>query len=233
MRAKGDVIDKQQNALKWLLVTCFGYTGYKNARFGRIEAHEAICAWARDILLKTIAIAEEEGWTVLHAIVDCVWIHREDVSKQQKQLLARQFAERVTKEIGIPLEYEDLYHFIGFLPSRMHGAGSLTKYWAYGAKGLKVRGIESRQHSTCAWVSKLQDLALGIMIDCVNDGNDVTSNHVQSNICNLLHDELHRLTNGQICLRELIITRRVTKTLEQFTVSTLTHSALLLSLIHI
>ena len=227
MRAKGDVIDKQQNALKWLLVTCFGYTGYKNARFGRIEAHEAICAWARDILLKTIAIAEEEGWTVLHAIVDCVWIHREDVSKQQKQLLARQFAKRVTKEIGIPLEYEDLYHFIGFLPSRMHGAGSLTKYWAYGAKGLKVRGIESRQHSTCAWVSKLQDLALGIMIDCVNDGNDVTSNHVQSNICNLLHDELHRLTNGQICLRELIITRRVTKTLEQFTVSTLTHSALL------
>ena len=33
---KGDAADRQQNALKWLLVTCFGYTGYRNARFGRI-----------------------------------------------------------------------------------------------------------------------------------------------------------------------------------------------------
>jgi len=224
---KGDAIDKQQNALKWLLVTCFGYTGYKNARFGRIEAHEAICAWAREILLQTIAIAEEEGWTVLHAIVDCVWIHREDVSRQEKQVLARRFADRVTQEIGIPLEYEDLYSFIGFLPSRMHGAGSLTKYWAYGAKGLKVRGIESRQHSTCEWVRNLQNSALQIMVDCVDNEIDVTGKHVQSTICTLLHEELSRLDEYRIPPKELVITRRVTKTIEQFTVSTTTHSALL------
>lgn len=227
MMFKGDAIDKQQNALKWLLVTCFGYTGYKNARFGRIEAHEAICAWAREILLQTIAIAEEEGWTVLHAIVDCVWIHRKDLSREEKQRLAKRFAERVTKEIGIPLEYEDLYDFIGFLPSRMHGAGSLTKYWAYGEKGLKVRGIESRQHSTCKWISNLQNMALQIMVECVHDGIDVTGKHVQNRICNLLHEELGRLDDHQITPKDLVITRRVTKTVEQFTVSTLTHSALL------
>ncbi|MEC8312327.1 MAG: DNA polymerase domain-containing protein [Candidatus Thermoplasmatota archaeon] len=224
---KGDAIDKQQNALKWLLVTCFGYTGYKNARFGRIEAHEAICAWAREILLQTIAIAEEEGWTVLHAIVDCVWIHREDVSRDEKQQLAKRFADRVTREIGIPLEYEDLYRFIGFLPSRMHGAGSLTKYWAYGDKGLKVRGIESRQHSTCEWIRNLQNMALQIMIDCVNDSIDVTGKHVQNTICSLLHEELALLDQHKISYKDLVITRRVTKTVEQFTVSTLTHSALL------
>src|SRR6202521_5815545 len=38
----------QRDALKWLLVCCFGYTGYKNARFGQIEAHEAINAVARE-----------------------------------------------------------------------------------------------------------------------------------------------------------------------------------------
>ena len=52
----------------------FGYTGYKNARFGRIEAHEAICAWVGEILLETIDMAQEMGYDVLHAIVDCVWI---------------------------------------------------------------------------------------------------------------------------------------------------------------
>ena len=225
--SKGDTIDKQQNALKWLLVTCFGYTGYKNARFGRIEAHEAICAWAREILLQTIAMAESSGWTVLHAIVDCVWLHREDVSRQEKQVLAKDFAQRVTQEIGIPLEYEDIYHFIGFLPSRMHGSGSLTKYWAYGEKGLKIRGIESRQHSTCNWIKTLQDMALQILVDCVNDGVDIGSKHVQNIVCNLLHHELTRLVDYQVALKDLVVTRRVTKAVEQFTVSTLTHSALL------
>ncbi|MGH7743442.1 MAG: hypothetical protein ACREQ5_01280 [Candidatus Dormibacteria bacterium] len=38
----------QRESLKWLLVCCFGYAGYKNARFGKIEAHEAINAVARD-----------------------------------------------------------------------------------------------------------------------------------------------------------------------------------------
>ncbi|MGH8596576.1 MAG: DNA polymerase domain-containing protein, partial [Gammaproteobacteria bacterium] len=33
--------DGRQCALKWLLVCCFGYLGYRNARFGRIEAHES------------------------------------------------------------------------------------------------------------------------------------------------------------------------------------------------
>ncbi len=35
-------------AIKWLLVVCFGYTRYRNARFGRIEAHMSIAAYARD-----------------------------------------------------------------------------------------------------------------------------------------------------------------------------------------
>ena len=42
---------QRQTALKWMLVTCFGYLGYKNARFGRIEAHEAVTAYGRDKLL--------------------------------------------------------------------------------------------------------------------------------------------------------------------------------------
>ena len=36
--------------LKWMLVTCFGYTGYKNAKFGRIEVHEGITGRSREIL---------------------------------------------------------------------------------------------------------------------------------------------------------------------------------------
>ncbi|DAC11546.1 MAG TPA: hypothetical protein D7I09_00535, partial [Candidatus Poseidoniales archaeon] len=56
-----DDADRRQLALKWLLVTCFGYTGYRNARFGRIEAHESICAWARDVMMTGVEAARAEN----------------------------------------------------------------------------------------------------------------------------------------------------------------------------
>jgi DNA polymerase-2 len=54
------------SAHKWLLVTCFGYLGYKNARFGRIEAHQAVTAYSRECLLRAKEAAEDLGYTVLH-----------------------------------------------------------------------------------------------------------------------------------------------------------------------
>ncbi len=69
----------RQNALKWILVTCFGYLGYKNARFGRIEAHEAVTAYGRDKLLTAKEICEDAGYEVLHGLTDCLWIRRSGV----------------------------------------------------------------------------------------------------------------------------------------------------------
>ena len=66
----------RQNALKWILVTCFGYLGYKNARFGRIEAHEAVTAYGRDKLLTAKEICEDAGYEVLHGLTDCLWIRQ-------------------------------------------------------------------------------------------------------------------------------------------------------------
>jgi DNA polymerase elongation subunit (family B) len=59
-----------QKAWKWVLVVCFGYTGYRNARYGRIECHESITAFSRDILLTASEVAQQAGYEVLHGIVD-------------------------------------------------------------------------------------------------------------------------------------------------------------------
>jgi DNA polymerase-2 len=63
--------------LKWLLVCCFGYTGYKNARFGKIEAHEAINALAREKVLVAKEVAEQRGFRVLHALVDSLYVQKD------------------------------------------------------------------------------------------------------------------------------------------------------------
>jgi DNA polymerase elongation subunit (family B) len=57
-----EVYDKRQVALKWVLVTCFGYLGYKNAKFGTVDGHIGVCAFGRDALLKAAHTAEEQGF---------------------------------------------------------------------------------------------------------------------------------------------------------------------------
>jgi len=74
---------QRRDVLKWLLVCCFGYTGYKNARFGKIEAHEAINAMAREKLLVAKEAAEARGFRVLHALVDSIYIQESGGSSQE------------------------------------------------------------------------------------------------------------------------------------------------------
>jgi DNA polymerase elongation subunit (family B) len=71
------VYKHRRDVLKWLLVCCFGYTGYKNARFGKIEAHEAINAMAREKLLVAKEAAEQRGFRVLHALVDSLYVQKD------------------------------------------------------------------------------------------------------------------------------------------------------------
>ena len=77
-KLKAAVYDARQSALKWILVTSFGYLGFNNAKFGRIDAHIAVCAFGRQILLKAAKIAERYGFRVLHGIVDSIWVKRKE-----------------------------------------------------------------------------------------------------------------------------------------------------------
>ncbi|MFZ0963764.1 MAG: DNA polymerase domain-containing protein, partial [Terriglobia bacterium] len=75
---------QRRDVLKWLLVCCFGYTGYKNARFGKIEAHEAINAMAREKLLVAKEAAEQRGFRVLHALVDSIYVQKAETGKRDE-----------------------------------------------------------------------------------------------------------------------------------------------------
>jgi DNA polymerase I len=58
--------------LKWMLVTCFGCSGYRNAKFGQNQVLERITETSRELLLHIKEFAESMGFGVLHGIVDCL-----------------------------------------------------------------------------------------------------------------------------------------------------------------
>ena len=152
---------KSQNAryagidsmLKWMLVTCFGYTGYKNAKFGRIEVHEAITNKSREILVQAKDLAESMGFTVLHGIVDCLWVQgpRVDVLN-----------ERIAAATGLSADIEH-FDWIVFLPLN-DGFGAYNRYYGRLSDGsIKVRGIAARRHDTPEYIRQMQQEMLEVM----------------------------------------------------------------------
>jgi len=221
MKRKGDEWDKRQNVLKWLLVTCFGYTGYRNARFGRIECHEAICAWSREILLDAKDLAEEDGWRCIHAIVDSIWlVDNEGRTSEEQRSSIRSLMSKIECNSGIRIELEDFYKWIAFIPNKKSGIPSLTKYFAQGEKGWKIRGIEIRQHSTCNWIRKMQtDMLKNLQLG--------PSEKIIRQTIGIFFESVSNLTNGEVPLTDLVISRRVRKRPEEYRVSNLTLAALL------
>ncbi|MCE5299075.1 MAG: type B DNA-directed DNA polymerase [Methanoregulaceae archaeon] len=143
--------------LKWMLVTCFGYTGYKNAKFGQIEVHEKITGHARDILLTTKECAEEMGFDVLHGIVDCLWVRGGP---------AGALKVRVEEKTGLHTTL-DPYDWIVFLPMP-DGFGAYNRYYGRLSTGeIKVRGIMARRGDTPPYVRTMQESMLSVMKQAV------------------------------------------------------------------
>jgi DNA polymerase I len=139
--------------LKWMLVTCFGYTGYKNAKFGRIEVHEKITGHAREILIRTKDIAEEMGFSVLHGIVDCLWVQGE---------ASALLKERIERETGLHTTL-DTYDWLVFLPLA-DGFGAYNRYYGRLSDGsLKLRGIAARRGDTPSYVRAMQERMLDLL----------------------------------------------------------------------
>jgi len=117
-------LEGRSGALKWILVACFGYQGFSNAKFGRIECHEAINAFAREILLTAKQRLEAGGWRVVHGIVDSIWVTPDpDVNDEDREDL-QTLATEITERVEIRLEHEAHYDWVAFVPQRESDTGA-------------------------------------------------------------------------------------------------------------
>jgi DNA polymerase II len=200
------------SAHKWLLVTCFGYLGYKNARFGRIEAHEAVTAMGREILLQAKEAAEEMGFNVLHMYVDGIWINKEGC-KTVKDFDALLLS--IHERTGLPLALDGIFRWIAFLPSKQDARISVAnRYFGIFQDGsTKERGIELRRQDTPLFVARVQRQLLNILSQA-EDGQDLP--FYLPEIRALIDERLDALRRGQIPLEELIIRQRLSRELDEY-----------------
>jgi DNA polymerase I len=211
-------LEGRSGALKWILVACFGYQGFSNAKFGRIECHGAINAFAREILLTAKQRLEAGGWRVVHGIVDSIWVTPDpDVDDDDREDLEA-LATGITEDVEIRLEHESHYDWVAFVPQRESDAGALTKYFGKvaGADEFKVRGIEARQRSTPPFIEKSQR-------ECLERFDATRSPEA---VLTFLRDAIDRLHAGEVTIEDLVERNRVSKPLEGYTQNTQNVAAL-------
>ena len=201
----------QRDSLKWLLVCCFGYTGYKNARFGKIEAHEAINAVARETLLVAKEIAESRGYRLLHALVDSLYVWKPNATPEEYASLARAIEERTR----LPLAIEAIYRYVVFLSSKRHADVPVpNRFFAVDDAGeLKVRGLESRRHDTPPLVARMQLEALAILAEAHDyDGYC----HKLEEAREVLNRYLGLLRDGGAAIEDLVVSKHMTREPRQY-----------------
>ena len=201
-----EVYRRRASAHKWLLVTCFGYLGYKNARFGKIEAHEAVTAYGREALLRAKDVAESHGFRVLHALTDSLWIKKPGTKDSEYNELISQI-EAVT---NLPLALEGIYKWVAFLPSRVDARRSVpNRYFGATRDGeLKIRGIDLRRHDTPQFVKRTQRELIEKLAEAATRAERQA---LLPQLLQIITRELDRLRSGQVPLHELVLTYHLSR----------------------
>ena len=206
------IFDMRQSALKWILVTCFGYLGYRNARFGKVDAHIAVCAFARDALLKTARLAEEHGFEVVHGIVDSLWIKKPGVNPRE----VVDFCRETERMVNVPLNVEGKYRWIVFLPSKIHPETPvLNRYYGVFEDGqIKMRGIEARRSDTPRIIKQAQ-LEMIESLSTAKNFEEFLKRIPES--LKVITKYAEKILEGKVTAEDLLITKRLSKHPQEYT----------------
>jgi DNA polymerase elongation subunit (family B) len=201
-----EVYDKRQIALKWILVTCFGYLGYRNAKFGTVDGHMGVCAFGREALLKAAHTAEKHGFEVVHGIVDSLWLKKRDATVEEYTGLCKIISERV----GVPINFEGRYKWIVFLPSKTHPRiGVLNRYYGVMENGkVKVRGLEVRRRDTPRFVYDAQKEMIETLASA---NNSIELRQRIPEALEVVKKYRQKLLDGEVPIWDLIVTKHLSR----------------------
>jgi DNA polymerase elongation subunit (family B) len=212
-----EMYEARRTALKWMLVSCFGYMGYRNAKFGRIEAHESVTAFGREALLRAKEMVEQQGFEVLHALTDSLWISKAGANEQELRTLC----DAIKQATRVEMSLEGAYRWIVFLSSKMKsGRPVATRYFGVFQDGtLKTRGLAHRRRDSPIYVKEVQEEMLAILSQA-RTIEEFQAKEKEALV--LLERRIAELLRGEVDIRRLIIEQVLSRAPEEYAVQTRT-----------
>jgi DNA polymerase II len=203
-----------KNALKWLCVVAYGRLGFANSTFGRINSHEVVSFIGRKMLLKAKEIAEDYGFTVLHAYVDSLFICRPDATQEED---FQSLLDEILQETKLPIEVEEVYSWMAFVSSRQNSALSVAnRFFGLQTDGeYKIRGLACRREDTPLFVAETQLQVLQILAKEKDPGQ--LTNRLPE-VLSMVQERVSALSDRKIPLTDLLITQTLSRELNEYRV---------------
>ncbi|MHA1984126.1 MAG: LAGLIDADG family homing endonuclease [Candidatus Hodarchaeales archaeon] len=202
---------------------CFGYLGYRNARWGRIDAHETINAYARDKILRVVDLAEENELELAAGIVDSLWMKHPN--EDPIEVFLPEFITMKGAELtNLPISVEGVYKWIVFLPRLDEPeVGVLNRYYGVFQDGsMKIRGIEIRKRDTPQFIKNAQIDVLELFAKADNRADFKWL--VKYSLPKVYDTWKQKLLDQEIPLEDLIVNKVLSKNPEEYRANN--HSAL-------
>jgi DNA polymerase elongation subunit (family B) len=200
------------DALKSILVSLYGTTGSFWNRFANVLVFEEINRLAREVLIKTKDIVQENGFELLYADTDSVFLRKKGAPIEEYENVT----QILSKEIGIPISIEQHYKFLVLLPleasERME---ALKHYFGITQSGeIIARGIEIRRHDAPNFIKEFQTELLYTLFDC-QDSTEVLSKGYE-NVLLLITTTIDKVMTGEVQLQDLVVTKVLGQGLEKY-----------------
>ena len=206
------ILDIQQQTIKILTNSFYGYTGWSAAKFYKRECAEATTAWGRYFIKQAIEMAEGQGFQVIYSDTDSIFAKLADTGtgatttttaaarREATLKKAKELSERISKELPLELELQDFFRTIFF-------TGKKKRYAALTDDGeIVVRGLEVRRGDWCELAKTVQNEVIRLIL--------VEKDHEQA--MKYVKGIVQQLRAGSIPMDALVIHKTLTRRIDGY-----------------
>ena len=202
---KNPLLEARSYALKTITNATYGFYGYPRARWYCFGCAESITSLGREFINKTINKASSEGFKVIYADTDGLYITREGRSKEA----VFELMKSINKELpGImELELDNFYPRGLFTTLRKEEKGAKKRYALIDEKGkIIVKGFEFVRGD---WAEVAKKTQFKVFEALLKDKSEQKAIEV-------VRSTISKLRDGSASAEELIMRTQLTKPIESY-----------------
>ncbi|RME80180.1 MAG: hypothetical protein D6769_00285 [Methanobacteriota archaeon] len=197
----------RSQALKILANSFYGYLGYARSRWYSRECAESVTAWGRAHIKSAIDKAKEDGFDVLYADTDSLFLLMGKKSKEDVLKFLNKINESLPEKME--LELENFYTRAVFVSkkSKTEKRGAKKKYAMLAEDGsIKIRGFELVRRD---WSEIAREIQKKVLESILKDGR-------KEKAIAIVRDAIKRIKEGKESLDKFAISTQLNKKIENY-----------------
>jgi DNA polymerase elongation subunit (family B) len=199
--------EQRQTALKGILVVIYGYSGCFANRFSNVTCYEEINRLARETLIQAMNISLNEGFEVIYADSDSLFVSKKGACKDDFVVLAK----KISDETGLPMALEHHFKFLVLLTQESHPNLEATRrYFGKLSDGeLYYRGIELRRHDSPKFLKQFEEKLIKILLDAESAEQIWQIQYIKA--LNYVVETCDLINSGKVNICDLVISKSLRK----------------------